>query len=159
MAENSSQRNLHADTIVGLVLLGLSLLGFWLTTDFRDVPAMLSQNVPPTFFPRLVLGLIALMSIMLALGGLRRQAAARQVIAPIVLATAGLILVTPAAIWLAGTWPTLVLVCVSLPLLWGERRMHLIALVALGLPVFVYVVFSAALGLRFPGGLLASILA
>lgn len=156
MAERTA-RSLHPDTLAGLVLLALAALGFWLTTGFREVPAMLSQNVPPTFFPRLVLILIGGMSLALAVGGRRRQdAAEREPIGRIVFATAALILAAPVAIWLVGTWPSLALSCLCLPLLWGERRMHLIALLALGLPAFVYLVFGVALGLRFPAGLIAS---
>lgn len=156
MLEHAARR-LHPDTLAGIVLLALAALGFWLTTDFREVPAMLSQNVPPTFFPRLVLGLIGILSLVLAIGGARRHRVPdRERIRAIVLATAVLIVLTPVAIWLVGTWPSLALNCLALPLLWGERRMHLIAILTVGLPVFVYLVFGVALGLRFPAGLIAS---
>lgn len=44
----------YQDSYVGVTLLALCAIIYWLTTGFAEVPAILSQNVPPTFFPRLV---------------------------------------------------------------------------------------------------------
>ena len=51
-----------------------------------------------------------------------------------------------------GTLVTLFLVGLILPRIWGERRWHLIAALAVGLPVGIYVVFSVLLDVRFPPG-------
>jgi hypothetical protein len=47
---------------------------------------------------------------------------------------------------------TLFLVAVVLPIAWGERRLHIVGGLAFGLPAAVYVVFTLALGVRFPAG-------
>lgn len=136
------------------MLLALVGVGLWLTTSFREVPAMLSQNVPPTFFPRLVLGLVALLSSGLVIRAWRRPAGSPALpIDRVVLATATLVVAAPVAIAVIGTWLTIAIVCATLPMLWGERRRRLIAALALGLPVLVYLVFGLALELRFPPGL------
>jgi len=52
----------------------------------------------------------------------------------------------------AGTLLTLFLVAVVLPIAWGERRPHIVGALAFGLPAAVYIVFTLALGVRFPAG-------
>ncbi len=150
-------RGPHPDTIAGIVLLLLSALGFWLTTGFREVPAMLSQNVPPTFFPRLVLGLIAAGGIGLAAGGLRAPRLELSRLRPLVFVTAGFVVLVPFAIMLLGTLATVFLVSLGLPLLWNERRLRFVVPLALGMPAAVYLVFTVALEVRFPTGLAATL--
>ena len=147
----------HPDTIAGVVLLLLCAIGFWLTTGFRDVPPMLSQNVPPTFFPRLVLGLIAAGSILLIAGGLRQAPVEKSRLRPSVFVTAGFIALAPFSIILIGTLATIFLVSLGLPLLWSERRLKLIVPLAIGLPAAIHLLFTVALGVRFPVGLAATV--
>lgn len=157
MPEQSAAR-IHGDVLAGIVLLAFAAVAYWLTTDFPSVPAMLSQNIPPTFFPRLVIGLIALLSLALIARGVGRAPPSRTPIGRKVPQTAALVLLTPLAITIVGTWPTIVIVCFALPLLWHERRWRLMALLAVLLPAFIYGLFGLALGLRFPAGLIAGVL-
>ena len=60
----------HQNSIAGIILLGLCTIAYWLTTGFSEVPAMLSQNVPPTFFPRVVISIIAVLSMILLFTGI-----------------------------------------------------------------------------------------
>ena len=149
----------HPDTLIGVVLLALCVIVFWLTTGFTEVSAMLSQNVPPTFFPRLVVGVIAILSIALIFNGLRTTANVAQRIEPSVLITASIILLAGILVSLLGTLLTLSLVAIAIPFAWGERRLRPIGILAVTLPAAIYLVFSVALGIRFPGGLLLEWLA
>ena len=71
---------------------------------------------------------------------------------PVFWATAGVVAAAGVLIPLAGTLLTLGVVAIVLPLLWGERRFRLVAGLALCLPGAIYVVFTVALGVRFPVG-------
>ncbi len=142
----------HQDTIIGIVLLACCAAVYWLTTGFAEVPAMLSQNVPPTFFPRLVLSIVAALSLMLVASGLGKRPDQRTRIAPAVLVTASIIVLAGVLVGILGTLLTLSLVAVALPLAWGERRLRPIGVLAIGLPTGIYLVFSLALGVRFPPG-------
>lgn len=149
---NRRLTSLHQDVLAGTVLIVFSGLAFLLTMSFREVPAMLSQNVPPTFFPRLVLGIIALLSLALIGRGLGRAREVKTKVRPTVFLTAGLISLSVALLQTLGMMLTTFLLAVVLPICWGERRFLRIAIVSLGLPVCVHLVFSVALGVRFPGG-------
>ena len=161
----------NRDALAGLSVLAVCAVAWWLTTGFDEVPAMLSQNIPPTFFPRLIIGIAALLGVLLIAGGLRRGAGepgsratagdsstpAEQVPraalpSPVFWATGGVIAAAGVLVPLVGTLPTLGLVAIVLPLLWGERRYRHVAALALGLPGGIYAVFTIGLGVRFPIG-------
>ena len=142
----------HQDSLIGVCLIAFCALVFWLTTGFDEVPPMLSQNVPPTFFPRLVLSIIALLSLALVVQGLKKEVDAKETIEPAVFVTAAIIAVAGLLLSFAGTLLTLSLVAIVLPIAWGERRAHLIGALAVCLPAGVYLIFSLALGIRFPAG-------
>lgn len=142
----------HQDSLIGVCLIAFCAFVYWLTTGFDEVPAMLSQNVPPTFFPRLVLTIIALLSLTLVVSGLKRESEKKEKIEPAVFVTAAIIAVAGMLLSYAGTLVTLFLVAVVLPVAWGERRVHLIGALAVCLPAAVYLIFSFALGIRFPAG-------
>jgi len=142
----------HQDSLIGVCLIAFCAFVFWLTTGFDEVPPMLSQNVPPTFFPRLVLSIIALLSLSLVLQGLKKEAKANEKIEPAVFVTAAIVAIAGLLLSFAGTLLTLSLVAIVLPIAWGERRARLIGALAVCLPAAVYLIFSLALGIRFPAG-------
>jgi len=142
----------HHDTIAGGTLLAFCAFVYWLTTGFSEPPSMLSQNIPPTFFPRLVLFVIAGLSIGLMASGLCKS---RVKLAPpkaIVWLTAAVIVLATWLVGVLGTLLTLALVAAFLPYCWGERRWYLVGALALGLPAAIYVIFSMLLNVRFPVG-------
>ena len=147
-------RESSGDALAGMALLVLCAVVFFLTTTFREVPAMLSQNVPPTFFPRLVVGAIAFLSIALVGLGLRPVTREREKIQPEALVTAVIFIIAVALVPHLGMLATVFLVALVLPVYWGERRKVWIAMLAIGLPVAIHVVFALALGMRLPRGVL-----
>ena len=48
----------------------------------------------------------------------------------------------------------LYLVSISLPLYWGERRLKVLIIYAVGFPLFVIILFNVILGVHFEPGLL-----
>lgn len=131
-------------------MLALCALLYWLSTRFDSVPAALSQNVPPELFPRLLLFIIAGLSVVMMWQG--RGIAAAPVL------RARRILLVAAAAWIGCALfamtgvVTLVACCGALCALWGERRLTILVLYALLYPAAAYVVFALFLGLRFPDG-------
>lgn len=138
----------------GAVLLACCALLYWLTTRFDSVPAALSQNIPPEFFPRLLLTFIAGLSVLLMLrregktGGGGGAAFENKK----GLAAAGAAWAGCALFHFAGAVPALLFSCAALPVALGERRTGVLALYALGFPAAVYVVFALLLEVRFPEG-------
>lgn len=153
-----SARGLHHDVYVGLVLLAFCAVAFYITTTFDSVPAMLSQNIPATFFPRLVLFVLAGLSVILILTGLRRTPEQLGGIPGSVFLTAGVITLAIFMVKPLGTLLTVALLSVTLTWLWGERSWKRIISLAIGLPLAIYVVFAIGLQVRFPAGVVAALL-
>lgn len=169
----------HRDTVTGAILLGFCAAAWWLTLGFDEVPVLLSQNVPPTFFPRLVIAVAALLGAGLMIGGIRQRVGAvpRQPAAqdashaadagqaraalppPAFWATVGIIAAAGVCIPLIGSPATLGMVAAVLPLTWGERRYRSIVVLAVSLPAGIYAVFTLGLGVRFPTGYIWTLLA
>ena len=142
----------HENTIAGIILLGFCAIAYWLTTDFNEVSAMLSQNVPPTFFPRLVLFIMALLSIILIFTGIGRKPKPAGFRPASFWKTVGIIISAGILAYFLGTLITLAVIAMVLPIAWGERRYKLIAALAVCLPISIYVVFTLGLDVRFPAG-------
>jgi putative tricarboxylic transport membrane protein len=149
-----------ADAVLTLLLLGASGLAYYATTTFEEVPALLSQNVTPAAFPRMLLALIAILALMLPFEhrfrkqGFAKIRKARAVaIRRTTWLTIGLVILVAAGAPYLGTVLTMLVICIAMPILWGERR-HWLVLVFVGVfTVFVTVIFGYVLKVYFEPGL------
>lgn len=115
---------------------------------------MLSQNVPPTFFPRLVLYVIAALSLVLVVSGWGRTRLPKERVSRGVAMTAVVITAAVALVPRLGMLATLGLASIVLSVSWGERRRLRIAFLAACVPLSIYLIFVLALGMRLPEALL-----
>ncbi|NIP48278.1 MAG: hypothetical protein GWN21_19965 [Gammaproteobacteria bacterium] len=148
------------DLAVAAVLLTFCAWVYYLTTRFEEVAALFAQDVPPEFLPRLLVWTIALLSILLPFehlikpGGRAHFHKARsKPVAVMAYLTGGLLVLVVMSVKLIGTYFAMVLVCVLLPLLWGERRWTILIPFAAGFPTLVMLLFSKMLGVYFEPGL------
>jgi hypothetical protein len=144
----------HPDVYVGAALLAFCGVAYWNTTTFGEVSPMLSQNVPPTFFPRLVLTVVAVLSAALVVAGWRRKLHPKEKVPPAVFVTGAVITGLVVLVPRLGMLATVCLAAIVLPLCWGERRVLRIAWLAVGLPLAIHLIFVLALDMRLPRGLL-----
>lgn len=147
----------NSESLSGLVILTLSLCAYLMTYQFPTVPPMLSQNIPPTFFPRVILTATAFLSTLLLLRGFARPEPAMSGIPRIIWITAGLIGGSVILMNKIGMLPMLFLTSLFLPLLWGERRWVRLVFFAVMVPTAIYLLFTTILGLRLPMGILERI--
>jgi putative tricarboxylic transport membrane protein len=150
------------DLVVALIVLAGCALLYYFTTQFKEIASILSESTPPAFFPRLLIWTIVVLAVLLpfehhfhARGKKHLGDARRHRIKPISIVTAGLLIATVASIQWLGTLITMVLVCVALPLLWGERRASVILPFALLFPGIVTFLFTKVLKVVFEPGILA----
>lgn len=150
------------DLVVAAVILVAVGALYFATTRFQEVSPLLAQNIPPEYFPRLLLGTIAVLSLLLPFEHLLQRWQGkdrlgfdrRRPIRPMAFATAGLLCLVVAAMTFLGTLLTMVVVCALLPPLWGERRLKVIVPFAIIFPGIVAVVFSQFLQVYFEPGVL-----
>ncbi len=151
------------DLVLSLAILALVAYFAYLTTTFEEVSALFDGGVTPEFFPRLILWVIGILTILMPFEHAWRTARTgasgleedrKRAAKPIAYYTMAVALViVGAATWL-GTYLTLVFACVALPILWGERRWVPLILFGLGFPTAVMLVFTQVFKIFFEPGIL-----
>ena len=153
------------DLRLSLVILAVCAGLYYVTTTFEQVADMFAQDIPPEFFPRLLIWTIVVLTLLMPFEHLylRRQKkdvdADRGVaVKPMAFASAGLLCLVVASMILLGTLLAMVLVCLALPLLWGERRLKVLIPYAVIFPGLVTLLFSQVMKVHFEPGLLGPML-
>lgn len=150
--------------LAAIILAGCGAL-YYVTTTFEEVSFLLAQNVPPEFFPRLLIWMIVLLALALPFehnflkqGRQGLDKARRHRVEPKAFATAGLLTgVVASTPWL-GTYLSMVLVCFALPFLWGERRLKILLPFAFIFPTVVTLLFSQVFRVYFDPGIIGPVL-
>ena len=145
---------MRPDVVAGSSIILMSAFVFYLTTTFRNVPEALAQNVPPTFFPRLVVGILCLFSLALIFNKADRKAPLNTPISSTTYITAIIFVIAITLIPVLGMMSTVALTIITLTVYWGERHLIRVTMLAVGLPLFLYLIFVLGLSMRFPQGAL-----
>lgn len=152
------------DLLLAGVIFAVSAFLWYATTTFEEVPLLLQQGIAPSFFPRLVLGVIVALTLLLPFEHIAQARKGQSLdkdrarrIKTITYLTAafllGLLIIMP----YLGTFPTMILSCAAFPLLWGERRYLAIAAYAVVFPVLVSILFVIGLKVNFLPGIVGYI--
>jgi putative tricarboxylic transport membrane protein len=149
----------RTDLGVAAILLLLCAALYYTTAGFDEVSPLFAQDMPPERFPRMLLWVIVTLSIALPFErALRKEKgkvldkARSRPVRPIVYVTAGFLVLAVFAIQWIGTFLVLVLVCIGLPLLWGERRLEILVPYVVLFPAAVMLLFTKVLGVYFDPG-------
>lgn len=163
MSQTPKQREslLHmTDLVVALIILVICGVLYYVTTTFEKVSAMLAQNVPPEFFPQLVIIIIAILTLGVPFEHLLHTRRGGDIdsersdrIKRMPYFTAALLIALVIGIPYLGMLLTMLGVCAVLPLLWGERRLKLIVPFAILFPLAVAYVFNKVLLVFFEPGI------
>lgn len=151
------------DLRLSLLILVVCAYLYYLTTQFEQVAQMLAQDVTPQFFPRLLIWTIVVFALLMPFEHLhlaRRNSDIdshrRDGVKWVTYATAALLCALVAAIQWIGIWLVMSITCVSLPMLWGERRLKWLLPFAIVFPAVVALLFSQVLKVHLEPGKLWS---
>ena len=137
--------------VLALVACAAALaLTFRFTTT---TPAAMMQGMGAEFFPRLVIGVLAVLAICIGLGIGNPPSETPPRIPGIVYITAGVIAAYIVAVELLGMWISSFVVMLGLGRLWGEKRWARMALVSAGMLLVIWLLFVKVLKSGFPAGL------
>ena len=147
------------DLSITVIILAVCGALYFLTTRFEKVPEILAQGIPAQWFPRLLIWVIALLSLALPFEHRFRRAGREGLdeerkapIEPITFATALLLAAVAASVPLLGTYLARIVATLLLPPLWGERRVPLLLLFAILFPSAVTLLFTQVLKVYFHPG-------
>lgn len=148
------------DLAVALVIFAVCAALYYITTTFDEVSNMLAQNIPPEFFPQLVIIIIAVLTLGVPFEHLLHTRRGENIdsdrsdrVKWMPVLTGALLVVLVLAIPYLGMLLTMISVCAILPLLWGERRLKLIIPFALLFPLAVAYLFNKILLVYFEPGI------
>ena len=149
------------DLKLTLIILAICGVLYYVTSTFDEVSPLLTQNIPPEWFPRLLIWFIAILSLVLPFEhrflihgkkGLDEGRTARIPMGAII--TAGLLTLMVASVAILGTFFAMIVVCAALPLLWGERRWKVLIPYIILFPTLVGLLFTKVLRVYFEPGLI-----
>lgn len=147
----------RTDVVVAAVALCACAVAFGLTYRFASMPAAMVSGLGAEVFPRLVIGVIALLAVLAAFGIGNPPMETPPPVPPMVWITSAVLLAFVGAVELIGMWPSAIVFLVGLGLLWGERSLWKLAASALALCAVLYGLFVRVLGGNFPKGLIANL--
>lgn len=147
----------QTDLVVAAVALSACAVAYGLTYRFAVMPAAMVSGLGAEVFPRLVIGVIALLAVLAAFGIGNPPMETPPPIPGMVWITAAVLLAFVGAVALVGMWPAAIVFLVGLGRLWGERSLWKLAASALALSAVLYGLFVRVLGGDFPKGLIAQL--
>jgi putative tricarboxylic transport membrane protein len=140
-----------ANRIAAAAVIAVAAVLFALTFGFEELPAGLAGGFGAEAFPRLVLGTIMALAVLLAL--VPQSAEPQPPIPRMVYFTAASLLAFMALVPLVGMLPAMFLFLVGLGWLWGERRAWLLVAVAAAVLAAIWGVFVKGFAIPLPQGL------
>jgi putative tricarboxylic transport membrane protein len=143
----------NSNRVAAVAVLATAAVLFALTFGFEKLPAGLSGGFGAEAFPRLVLGVIAALALLLAF--VPPAAETQPPVPRMVYLTGGSLLAFMALVPLAGMLPAMFLFQLGLAYLWGERRHALVLSIAAATTALLWALFVRGFGIQLPKGMLA----
>jgi putative tricarboxylic transport membrane protein len=151
----SQPRRLHSDFRVAAVILLCCAVVFAITFRLEEIPASLAQGMQASAFPRLVLLVLAGLTLVMVWTSHGSADPAREPIPPILYQTGGFILLFMGVLYVAGMMVATPFAILGMGRLWGERRWWLLLVIGVCLAIFLRVLFINVFGVQLPRGLIA----
>ena len=140
-----------ANRLAAAAVIAVAAVLFVLTFGFEKLPAGIAGGFGAEAFPRLVLGTIIALAVVLAVPSLKTEPLPRI---PLMVWTSGAsLLAFMALVPLAGMLPAMFAFLLGLGWLWGERRSWVLSLNAILLTAAIWAVFVKGFGVQLPKGL------
>lgn len=139
-----------ANRLAAAAVIAVAAVLFALTFGFEKLPEGLAGGFGAEAFPRLVLGVITALAVVLLVAP--PASAPPEPIRPIVYYSAASLLAFMALIPLAGMLAAMFLFQLGLAYLWGERRHWLVLAVAALTTAVLWAVFVRGFGIQLPKG-------
>lgn len=152
------------DLKVTIIILFIITIFFYETKQFDEVSNLLGDNIRPETFPKILIAIIALMSLYLPFENnfLKKQQKdldkdRAEPILKITWITIGFLIIATIISTFLGIVLTMSFVCLGLPLIWGEKNLLLVIVYSIIFPILIYLVFQKLLGVYLEPGILGII--
>lgn len=148
-----SKRNSLESIAVSLAIIAFCAIAIWLSLSFERMPPILKRGVQPADFPQIVcIGIIFMTLLMMWRDPIKITEPFGSKTLGTLLLMAGFVALCQVDLFLG-----LSVFAGTLAFYWGERRIPLLLLVSLAVPVFVFLLFDQIFEIRFPRGVLTNL--
>jgi len=152
MSTNSPSSGLER-WIVPAVIILFCVGAIWFSTTFEEMPPILKRGIQPSDFPQLICALIVFCTlIMVARDPVRIEGTFRGKPLGTLILMGAFVGVCSIDFFLA-----LGVFAGALTVYWGERRIRMVLLVGVLVPLFIFFLFDRGFEIRFPKGLLTNL--
>lgn len=138
--------------VAALACAAIAAILFLITFQFEEMPAVITRGFGAELFPRLVLGVIMLLCVLLALEPGGEEASDDIRATPMVFVTGASLVGFMALLQFAGMLIAILVFLVGVGWLWGERRTSLLLLVGSSVTAVIWAVFVKGFGVPLPAG-------
>lgn len=144
---------MNSNRVAAAAVVAVAAALFAATFWFEEMPEGITRGFGAELFPRMVLGTIIALALLLALTPASDAPLPR--IPPMMWYSAATLLAFMALVRVAGMLPAMLVLLIGLGYLWGERRHWLLVVSAILLMAAVWGVFVKGFGVQLPRGLFA----
>jgi Tripartite tricarboxylate transporter TctB family len=143
----------NSNRVAAAAVVAIAVALFAATFWFEQMPEGITRGFGAEAFPRLVLGTIVVLAVLLAV--VSPTGDALPPVPAMVWYTGASLIAFMALVPIAGMLPAMFIFLIALGLLWGERRYWLLLLNASLLSAVIWAVFVKGFGVQLPKGVFA----
>ena len=139
------------------IIVVISSILLYLTFTFEEVPPILNRGIQPATFPKALLILIIVLSLIVYSLSIKNPWQIDENLpSAFYITLASFIIFSVVGVSL-DFFLGISILSVLVSYFWGEKRIFYLFLVAIIFPIIVFIFFETILGLRFPGGIITNL--
>ena len=139
------------------IIVVISSILLYLTFTFEEVPPILNRGIQPATFPKALLILIIVLSLVVYFLSIKKPWQIDKNLPNAFYITLASFVIFSVVGTILDFFLGISILSILVSYFWGERRIFYLFLVAIIFPTIVFIFFETILGLRFPGGIITNL--
>ena len=139
------------------IIVVISSILLYLTFTFEEVPPILNRGIQPATFPKALLILIIVLSLVVYFLSIKKPWQIDKNLPNAFYITLASFVIFSVVGIILDFFLGISILSILVSYFWGERRIFYLFLVAIIFPTIVFIFFETILGLRFPGGIITNL--
>ncbi len=142
--------------VISIIVI-ISCILLYLTFTFEEVPPILNRGIQPATFPKALLILIIVLSLVVYFLSIKKPWQIDKNLPNAFYITLASFVIFSVVGIILDFFLGISILSILVSYFWGERRIFYLFLVAIIFPTIVFIFFETILGLRFPGGIITNL--
>ena len=142
--------------VISIIVI-ISCILLYLTFTFEEVPPILNRGIQPATFPKALLILIIVLSLVVYFLSIKKPWQIDKNLPNAFYITLASFVIFSVVGIILDFFLGISILSILVSYFWGERRIFYLFLVAVIFPIIVFIFFETILGLRFPGGIITNL--